>query len=222
MPASAAGLAAPARSCANDSGPALSADSLQVDQSLFLVGGFTATGSCKGAAVNLNAAHIGGMLLCSGAELRNDSGPALSAYNLQVDQSLFLVGGFTATGSGAGGAVNLNAAHIGGMLLCSGAELRNDSGPALSADSLQVDQALFLADKFTGRGERGAVRLTNVHIGGRLDCSGAELRNDSGPALSADRLQVDQSLFLRRGFTATGSGERGAVSVTNAHIGGRS
>ena len=220
MPTSAAGLDCSGAELRNDSGPALSANSLQVDRDLFLRRGFTATGSGDGGAVDLGGAHIGGPLDCSGAELRNDSGPALSAYNLQVDQSLFLRGGFTATGSGDGGAVNLGGAHIGGLLDCSGAELRNDSGPALSANGLQVDRDLFLADKFTGRDERGAVRLTNVHIGGRLDCSGAELRNDSGPALSAYNLQVDQSLFLRGGFTATGSGDGGAVNLGGAHIGG--
>ena len=122
-----------------------------------------------------------------------------------MDQALFLRGGFTATGSGERGAVEPVAARIGGQLDCSGAELRNDSGPALSADGLQVDQALFLRGGFTatGSGERGAVEPVAARIGGQLDCSGAELRNDSGPALSADSMQVDQALFLTDGFTAT-------------------
>jgi hypothetical protein len=119
----------------NDSGPALYADSLQVGQDMFLRGGFTATGSGNGGAVRLLGAHIGGGLDCVGAELRNDSGPALVAYSLQVGQNMFLRGGFTATGSGDGGAVSLTGAHIGGGLDCTGAELRNDSGPALYADS---------------------------------------------------------------------------------------
>ena len=45
--------------------------------------------------------------------------------------------------------------------------------------------------------------------------------NDSGPALSADGLQVGQDMFLRGGFTATGSGEDGAVRLNGAHIGGQ-
>ena len=55
----------------------------------------------------------------------------------------------------------------------------------------------------------------------QLDCAGASLRNDSGPALAADGLQVDQAMFLRGGFTATGGGESGAVRLTGAHIGGQ-
>ena len=69
---------------------------------------------------------------------------------------------------------------------------------------------MFLRGGFTatGAGEYGAVRLTGAHIGGSSECDGASLRNDSGPALNADSLQVDQAMFLRGGFTATGAGDR--------------
>ena len=63
----------------------------------------------------------------------------------------------------------------------------------------------------TGAGENGAVRLTGAHIGGHLDCTGADLRNDSGPALIADGLQVGQDMYLTGGFTATGGGDDVAV-----------
>ena len=205
----------------NDSGPALHADGLQVGQGVFLRDGFTATGSGDGGAVNLPGAHIGGQLDCTGAKLSNDSGPALTADGLQVDQSVFLRDGFAATGSGGLGAVRLVGAHIGGQLDCTGAKLSNDSGPALTADGLQVGQDMYLTDKFaaTGSGSTSAVRLVGAHIGGRLDCAGAKLANDSGPALHADGLQVDRDVFLRRGFTATGSGGLGAVRLVGAHIG---
>ena len=208
---------------ANDSGPALFADGLQVDQGMALTDGFTATGSGELGAVRLNGAHIGGILDCSGVKLRNDSGPALAAGRLQVDQSLHLRSGFTATGSGERGAVHLLGAHIGGQLDCSNAKLRNDSGPALAADGLRADEDLYLRGGFAaiGSGELGAVRLLGARIGGQLDCSDAELRNDSGPALTADGLRVDQDMFLTGGFTATGSGERGAVRLLGAHIGGQ-
>ncbi|WP_330276638.1 hypothetical protein OG205_13885 [Lentzea sp. NBC_00516] len=202
----------------NDSGPALHADGLQVDQSMFLCGGFTAIGTGDIGAVRLLGAHIG-ELDCDGATLRNDSGPALHAYGLQVDRGMFLRGGFTATGTGDIGAVRLLGARI-GQLECDGATLRNDSGPALIADGLQVDRGMFLRGGFTatGTGDTGAVRLLGARIG-QLECDGATLRNDSGPALTADRLQVDQSMFLRGGFNATGAGEAGAIQLLGAHIG---
>ena len=187
---------------------------------LFLTEGLVSAGSDALGAVHLTGAHISGVLDLFTAVLRNDSGPALTANNLQVSQSLLLRGLFI--GNSGFGAVHLNGAHIGGVLDCSGAELRNDCGPALAADGLQVDQSVFLIDEFTatGAGETGTVRMPAAHIGGVLDCSGAVLRNDSGPALMADGLQVGQSLDLRGKFTATGAGETGTVRLTGAHIGG--
>jgi hypothetical protein len=206
----------------SDSGPALLAFGLEVGQGMFLSRGFTATGAGDDGAVNLAGAHIGGSLDCDGAELRNDSGPALNAYNLEAGRSVFLHRGFTATGAGKKGAVCLDGARIGGSLECDGANLRNDSGTALLADGLRVGRDIFLREGFTATGadQDGAVRLTGADIGGSLLCDGASLRNDSGPALVAYGLQVGQSVFLRSGFTAIGAGERGAVRLVNAHIGG--
>ena len=206
----------------NNSGPALHADSLHVGGYMLLRGGFTATGSGETGAVWLLGAHIGGNLECNGAELRDDSGPALVADNLQVRQDMYLRDGFTATGSGETGAVRLPGAHIGGQLDCDGAVLRNDSGPALHADNVQVDQDMYLRREFTatGVGRSGAVNLAGARIGGQLDCDGAVLRNDSGPALRADNVQVDQDMYLRREFTATGVGRSGAVNLAGARIGG--
>jgi hypothetical protein len=206
----------------NDSAPALLADGLQLGRDMFLRERFTATGAGGGGTIRLTGAHIGGSLLFNEATLRNDSGPALVAYGLQVGQSVFLRSGFTAIGTGERGAVRLIGAHIRGHLDCTKAELRNDSGPALRADSLQIDQDMLLTGGFTvtGGGEDGALRLPGARIGGSLECDGAQLRNDSGPALYADRLHVDQSMFVRYGFTAAGSSGYGTVYLVGAHIGG--
>ena len=206
----------------NKSGPALVADGLKVGLSMFLRDEFTAKGTGDVGTVRLVGACIGGQLSCVGATLRNDSGPALLAHGLQVGQGMLLFGGFAASGSGGQGAVRLTGAHIGGSLECDGASLRNESGPALSSDALQVDQAIFLRGGFTatGAGDVGAVRLRSAHIGGSLDCTGASLRNNSGPALDASSLQVGQGMYLRGGFAATGAGHDGAVRLRSAHIGG--
>jgi hypothetical protein len=180
----------------------------------------TIIGHAEDGAVNLNGARIGGNLECDGARLGNDSGPALHADNLQVGQDMYLRG-FTATGSGEDGAVRLPGARIGGNLECDGARLRNDSGPALAADGLQVGQDMYLRG-FTaaGSGEDGAVRLRGARISGNLECDGARLGNDSGPALAADGLQVGQDMYLRGGFTATGGGADVAVDLTGTRVGG--
>lgn len=162
-------------------------------------------------AARLVGANIGGSLYCDGAALCNDSGPALAADGLEVGQTLFLRDGFTATGVGGLGAVRLTGANIGGTLDCTGAKVCNDSGPALHAGSLRVGQDMLLRGVFTGSGPSSAVCLTDAHIGGTLNCFGAELRNDSGEALNAVGLRVGQDLNLYIEFTATGAGYLGAV-----------
>src|SRR5207245_1545267 len=142
--------------------------------------------------------------------------------HLHVDGNVLLSAGFTADGNGDG-AVRLAWAHVGGQLDCSGATIRNTSGPALRAGSLHVAGSAFLRAGFTapGAGERGAVRLGGAHIGGQLDCSGATIRNPSGPALIASDLQTGGSVLLRAGFTADGAGERGVVRLVGTNINGQ-
>jgi hypothetical protein len=209
----------------NPGGQALVASRLTVDQDMFcrkngLAGDEQPFGVEGG--IDLRSAHIGGHFICDGASLRNDSGPALHADSLQVDQDMLMRGGFTATGGGDLGAVRLSGAHIGGSLECDGASLHNSSGPALYADRLKVDQSMFLRYGFTATGcsGYGTIYLVGAHIGGHLDCAGANLHNDSGPALAAYSLQVGQGMYLTRGFTATGGGEGVAVDLADARVGG--
>jgi hypothetical protein len=205
----------------NEAGPALRAEGLQVGQDMRLSNGFNANGVGP-HAVRLTGARIGGSLDCRAAWLTNNSGPALTADGLQVGQDMRLSNGFDATGAGDEGTVRLTGADIGGSLDCRGARLRNGSGSALTADSLHVTKNMLLSDglEATGAGDEGTVRLTGADIGGSLDCRGARLTNKSGPALTADSLQVGQSVSLTRGFTATCAGTLGAVNLAVARIGG--
>jgi hypothetical protein len=199
----------------NDSGPALMADGLQVDQRVFLSGRFQAVGAGETGAVWLPNAHLG-QLECDGATICNNAGPALLADNLQVDQNVFLRGEFQATGTSKLGAVRLPGAHLHGQLDCTHARMHNDSGPALMADGLQVDQNVFLRGRFQAV---GAVWLPDAHLG-QLECDGATICNNAGPALLADNLQVDQNVYLRGEFEAIGTSKLGAVRLRGAHLGG--
>jgi hypothetical protein len=206
----------------NDTGPALNANGVQVGQTVALSKGFTAKATGPYGAVYMPGAHVGGSLDCGGAWLTNKSGPALRAEGLQVGQTMFLSDGFDATGDGRYGAISLPGARIDGGLDCRGAKLLNNSGPALSADGVQVGQDIRLTGGFTATGGAGevAVRLGGARIGGSLDCSGAKLRNDSGPALSADGVQVGQAMLLDNGFNAVGGGAEAAVNLTGARVDG--
>ena len=207
----------------NPGGRALVASRLSVGQDMYCrrqkVSGDEQPFRAEGAVI-LAGARIGGHLECGQAELRNDAGPALQASGLQVDQDMLLQG-LTAVGAGDGGAVDLTGARIGGSLECSGAAVHNASGPGLRAYRLQVDGDMVLTGGFTALGsrDRGAVRVTGARIGGNLDCSGATLRNDSGPVLLAYGVQVGQDVYLTNDFTATGGG-REVINLGAARVGG--
>ncbi|MFC0112302.1 hypothetical protein [Kibdelosporangium aridum] len=53
-----------------------------------------------------------------------------------------------------------------------------------------------------------------------LECNGARLDNDSGPALHAERLHVDHDLSLGADFQATASGDDVVLDLSSTHIGG--
>jgi hypothetical protein len=116
--------------------------------------------------------------------------------------------------------VRLLDAHL-GRLECDGTTVRNNAGPALHADGLQVDQGVFLRGGFeaVGASQAGAVRLLGAHLG-QLNCTGATMRNNAGPALDAYGLQVDQSVFLSRGFEAVGAGADVTLELRQVRIGG--
>jgi hypothetical protein len=212
---------------ANQGGLALNAAGLHVDADMFCqaVGKlpFTATGE-----VSLLGAHIGRELSFSGAQLTTEHGSALTADGLRVDADMFCQvlneQRFTAIGE-----VSLLGAHIGGGLSFTGAQLTNEDGPALNADGLRVDADMFCqaAEKqpFAATGE---IRLLDAHIGGSLSFSGAQLTNEDGRALSADRLQVDANMFCQvvhgQPFTTgsevrlDGARIRGQLGFDGAHL----
>lgn len=170
-------------------------------------------------AVDVSAARIGA-LICDGATLHNDAGPALRGDSLHVDGTMFLRGDFHATGAGRFGAVRLVAARL-SRLECDNARLHNDSGAALRADGLHVDHHVFLRSGFeaTAVSKSGAVYLAGAHLG-YLDCVGATIHNANGPALRAKGMQVSQDLLLSRGFTAVGTGETATARLTGVRVGG--
>lgn len=173
-------------------------------------------------AMCLTGARINGTFSLTGTLLTNTSGAALLADRLLVEGDLFLREKFRSNGSGEAGAVRLTGATVKGQLDLSNAILINKTGPALSADGLVVDGDLRLDSQLRafGKGEHGAVRLLGAKIGGQLSLSDALLKNETGPALLADRLSVDGDLFLDGKFCARGIGEHGAVRLEGAKVSG--
>jgi hypothetical protein len=155
----------------------------------------------------------------TGCQIERPAEPPVDCTRLTC--GLLVLTGATVIGHTDAGAVELLAAHVSGLLDCTEVKLCNDSGPALDANSLQVGKNMLLSGEFTGSGGDGAVCLLGAQIGGQLGFDKAQLRNDSGPALLAEGLQVGLHLFLRGGFTATGGGEGVAVNLKAARVGGQ-
>jgi hypothetical protein len=173
---------------------------------------------CPEGAVRLVGAQLG-QLDCAMARLVNYRGPALDATDLRVDRRVVLSNGFCATGTGPNGAVKLTVARIGGQFDCTGARLCNDSGPALHAAGMRIERGAWLTWlEAIGAGEDGALRLNSSQIY-RLDCTGATLHTETGPALRAPGLQVTRDMSLS-GVTTTGSGTGPVVDLRQAQIGG--
>ena len=102
------------------------------------------------------------------------------------------------------------------------ANLRSESGSALNAELMHVDGPVFLRNGFAaiGTGESGAVRLFGAQIDEVLSCEGADLCNDSGPALHAFQARVGRSVFFSHGFRAVSDGPTVTVDLTGLQING--
>ncbi|MGW4058649.1 hypothetical protein ACWEGE_10220 [Amycolatopsis sp. NPDC004747] len=196
---------------------ALNAEGLRIDGNLHMQDA-TITGTAKHGAIRLDGAHIGGQLSFDRATITNTAGPALNADGLHTDGNLYMRDA-TITGTTEHGAIRLHTAHIGGQLSLNRATITNATGTALNANSLHTQSHLFAQDAtITGTTEHGAIRLHSAHIGGQLELVRATITNTAGPALNADGLHADSSLFMQMA-TIAGAGELGAIRLHSAHIG---
>lgn len=182
--------------------PACDARQLVTRGNVELDAGFTAEGE-----LNLEGAHVGGKLLCSGGHFGKPEGTAINGDDLIVGQSLFCDEGFAARGE-----VSLVGAHIGSDFLCSSGRFSNARGTALNADRLELAGNVFWDEGFTSEGQ---VSLVGAHIGSDLVCSGGRFMNAGDTALDADRLELAGNMFCDNQFDADGE-----VSLVGAHITG--
>lgn len=215
----------------NDAGPAIDADGVNIDHSVrldFLV----ASGSGPDGTVLMTGARVSGVINAHGASLSGDSGSALLADRMEVDQGLVLRR-LRATSASERATVRLLGAHVKGEVDAAGAVLRNrrpvapdgtvkPSGPALDAEALQVGQDLFLFNRFraSSHSQAATVALIGSRIDGQLNLSRAVVRNRTGPAVDASGARIGQTAYLSERFTARGGGGLGAVRLQGTHIGG--
>jgi len=181
----------------------INANSLKVEDHLFLCDGFKAEGEVK-----LVAAAIGGHLNCKNGQFINADGKALKADFLKVDGSVFLCDGFKAEGE-----VRLLSATIYQVLDCNNGQFINPDGTALNADGIKVEGSILLRNGFKANGE---VNLRGADIEGQLNCKRGKFIDPNGRALICDSVKVGESILLSDGFKAEGE-----VYLTGATIGGQ-
>jgi len=167
--------------------------------------------------VSLTGARISGRLDLRGAKLANPGRLALNARGLEVGQDMCCWDGFEADGQ-----VDLSDARIGGQLDLCGARITSSRSPAFNGDGLTVRRDMTCQEEpRTGGTVRpftadGGMSLIGAHLSGRLQLGGAHLVSESGPALAASHLTVDQDMSCDQNFRADGE-----MSLIAARISGQ-
>jgi hypothetical protein len=117
--------------------------------------------------------------------------------------------------------ISLVGAHLPELTLL-GCRVSHADRPAIDALGARVDGSVTLrGSTIQGAAVEGAVVLIGARVGGDLDCREAVLINTAGAAMEADRAQIDSNVLFEDGVRAEGVGERGALRLTGARIGGR-
>jgi hypothetical protein len=192
----------------------LLADGLNVHGHMMLSGGFKSEGE-----ILLDGSEIGQNLDCSGGTFLYRNGRSLSATRARIAGSLRLCVEKSTEDSGcvqfrSEGMVQLNGAHIGVNLDCTGGDfaaqalLESSRQPkatktseiyAIKANGMDVDADVKFAssDEFNVKFcARGIVSLINAKIGGDLDCSSGYFDFSGEEPFCADNVTVTGDVFL--------------------------
>jgi len=162
--------------------------------------------------VLLDSARVAGGVCFAGCHL-----PALLAEGCTIDADLELHAGTTIDED-----LRLSRARIGGDLDCSRLDLSGGEDPTPSRRALLASGMRIGGDATFGKGFQalGEVKFTGARVQGDLRASGLFNGNPAAgggrsPALRMDRIEVEGSVLLERGF-----GAAGCVSLRQSRIGG--
>jgi hypothetical protein len=136
--------------------------------------------------------------------LRGCRTPGMYAEEMRTDGELNLEG-LRCTAR-----LDLDNAHISGLLTLSGAQLSNPDGVALSADGAEFGSDVLCNAHFRAQGE---IRMAGVHVKGDLDLTSATLTNPGGDSLWADSAQISGDVMAMGGFHAVGRTYLSAATI---------
>jgi hypothetical protein len=186
----------------NKDGDALHATSMKIGGYILFNEGFKTSG-----AIRLTDTEVTGDVEVLGARL-GDANIVDNSFHSLVASGL-KVGGGVIFGDGliAAGAIDLQGADISCNLVYRGdARLNgvNEDGNSLNAAGVTVGGHMFIRQGFISK---GAIHLVDAHIIGNLECRGVRLHgiNNAGISLYAERIKVDNQIFLDQGFSAEGT-----------------
>ena len=156
----------------------------------------------------LDRAHL------SSLDLTGLGAPAVSAAWLRLDHYLLMAD--ARLDSTDDWALDLGEASIGGHLSLTGAHLAGQKY-ALHAPKLRAGSHVYVS----GVHATGIVRFDGARLGGDLWLAGARLHSDDDSALLGVNMQVDDNVFLHRGFRASTGSSSAAIRIRGARIGGQ-
>lgn len=181
-------------------------------------------------AVDLTFCSIDGSLEISSSLIEARDGVALDASGSRLSGDIVIRNSSIFGSDSSVGSCQFVNSTIGGSMKIDESSFVNQSGPAFNASSATIaGDVLF---RHPGKAERGDCRiLGNSQVGtlqfvtakvlGQMDFSNAHVHSGSGCAINARGVTVQEDLFIKPGFSASGSGERGVVRLRQAEIGGR-
>lgn len=167
--------------------------------------------------INLTGCRIGGWVDFTGGEFLNDGRKAVDLARASIAQNLIFQSGAVVKGK-----VLLAGADIGGSLWAQGGRFENETDTAIDATGMHVHRDVLLSEKTSGSVAdtdgflaRGRVVLSDVRVGGNLDCTGGRFANPRREAVIARGIAVTRDVLMRNGFVA-----EGRVDLADATVGG--
>ncbi|WP_156213697.1 hypothetical protein [Lentzea aerocolonigenes] len=167
--------------------------------------------------INLTGCRVGGWVDFTGGEFVNEGRKAVDLARASIAQNLIFQSGAVVKGK-----VLLAGADIGGSLWAQGGRFENETDTAIDATGMHVHRDVLLSEKTLGSVAdtdgflaRGRVVLSDVRVGGNLDCAGGRFVNPQREAMIARGIAVTRDALLRNGFVA-----EGRVDLADATVGG--
>jgi hypothetical protein len=193
----------------NEMGYSIIAQSAEIDGFIYLSDGFESIG-----LASFSNAKIGGNLICTNGRFRHEK-MALFAPNLEIKGSVYLNGDFKAVGE-----VSFRGSSIGGDFQCGDGKFRNIQGNrydiSLNLSGSEIKGDVYFNDYFESN---GTVKLSNVFIGGNLNCCMGKFHNRSRGHISPLSL-VANSADIRGDFSLALAQSVGQMQVINTSIAG--